>query len=131
MLASNHKSILKCFNEHLLEFLDDLIVCFPNDITLKTSKTYLEGIKKINPKAILIHWKYYVTEQYKNEIYNGNIDYFLNKNYEEDVTNTGEYSSSILNIIEKLRIPLLQLTNKNKEKAKKYILNLVKLSELY
>ena len=124
-------SILKVFNKHLLEFITDLISIFPEDSTLKTVKTYIEGIKKVNPKSILIGWKYYVTNKYKADIYKGNIDYFLKKDYLEDMGDVPDDANYYLEMIEKLRKPLIQLSDKNKIKAKKYLLNLTKLSELY
>ena len=124
-------SILKAFNKHLLEFIIDLISIFPKDSTLKTVKTYLEGMKKVNPKSILIGWKYYVTDKYKKDIYNGNIDYFLKKDYQEDMSDVPEDANYYLEMVEKLRKPLIQLSEQNKKKAKKYLLNLTKLSELY
>jgi len=129
--AKPNSSILKAFNKHLGEFVTDLISIFPEDNTLKTIKTYLDGLRKVNPRAILVGWKYYVTEKYKTDIYNGNIDYFLQKDYQADVGETPEDASYYLEIIEKLRKPLSQLSDKNKAKAQKYLSNLTKLSELY
>lgn len=129
--VKSNRSILKAFNKHLGEFVIDLISIFPEDNTLKTIKTYLDGLRKVNPKAILVGWKYYVTEKYKTDIYKGNIDYFLKKDYQVDVEESPDDASYYLDIIEKLRKPLLQLSEKNKEKAQKYLSNLTKLSELY
>ena len=42
-------SILKVFISQLLEFLNDLILLFPNDINLKTSKKAVLTLQKINP----------------------------------------------------------------------------------
>ena len=123
-------SILKAFNNHLLEFIIDLISIFPNDVTLKTIKISVETLKKVNPRAILVGWQFYVAKKYKVAIYNGNIDYFLKKDYQDDLENDID-ASYYLDIIEKLRKPLSELSEKNKEKAKEYLTNLTKLSELY
>ena len=127
----SNRSILSAFYKHLLEFVTDLITIFPEDATLKTFKTYLEGLRKINPKSVLVGWKYYVTDKYKADIYNGNIDFFLNKDYQEDLGDIPEDTTYYLDIIEKIRKPLLQLSLENKKKATKYLSNLTKLSELY
>ena len=50
-------SILKAFNNHLTEFIDDLIVVFPDNLDIKTGKTFVEGLKKINPKRLPMIWK--------------------------------------------------------------------------
>ena len=123
-------SILKAFNNHLGEFIDDLILLFPNDIDLKATKTVFQGLRKVNPKSLLIIWKYYVTDKYKTEVYQGNIDFFLTKDYNKDMDDV-EDKGEALKTIERLRGPLSKMGNKNLEKAKKYLLNLTKLSELY
>ena len=35
-------SILKAFNNHLIEFIDDLIIIFPEDLDIRTSKTFIK-----------------------------------------------------------------------------------------
>ena len=125
-----YMSILKAFCNHLFEFLDDIISLFPNDYDLKTSRKVLYQLRKFNPKSLLVNWKYYVTNPYKEQIYNENIDFFLEKDYKKDIVDVedGQY---ILDVIERLRNPLQELDKDNKQKATKYILNLTKLSELY
>ena len=61
-------SILKVFNEQLLEFVDDLLRLFPTDPDLKASRVAVRALKKVNPKALLVNWQYYVTNKYKDEI---------------------------------------------------------------
>ena len=95
-------SILKAFNNHLGEFIDDLILLFPNDIDLKATKKVFQGLRKVNPKSLLINWKYYVTDKYKAEVYQGNIDFFLTKDYNndmEDVEDKGEALKTIERLI--------------------------------
>ena len=88
-------------------------------------------LKKVNPKSILVGWKYYVTKKYKQEIYSGNINYFLQKNYQDDLGDIPTDMEYYMDIIERLREPLSQLSDTNKKKATKYLQNLTKLSELY
>ena len=37
---------LKSFNNHLIEFIDDLIKIYPEDLDLKTSKTFISELLK-------------------------------------------------------------------------------------
>ena len=39
-------TLLKAFNNHLIEFIEDLIKIYPEDLDLKTSKTFISGIIK-------------------------------------------------------------------------------------
>ena len=123
-------SILKVFNTQLSEFWDDLITLFPNDIDLKASRVAVNTLKKINPKSLLTNWKYYVTDKYKKQIMEGDIDFFLTKNYDNDM-NDVEDKGAAMEAINRLKPALAKIGETNKLKASKYLMNLTKLSELY
>jgi len=123
-------SILKVFNTQLSEFLADLIILFPNDIDLKASRTAVNALKKVNPKSLLINWKYYVTDKYQKQIMEGDIDFFLTKNYENDMTDI-EDKGAAMEAINRLKPALAKIGEENKRKASKYLINLTKLSVLY
>ena len=122
--------ILKIFNSQLLEFIDDLLGLFPKDVDLRASKNAILLLKKVNPKALLINWKFYVTKKYKKEIEAGNIDFFLTIEYNDDMVDI-EDKDAALKSIERLRPALKKLGEGDKAKASKYLKNLTKLSELY
>jgi len=122
--------ILKAFNEHLLEFINDIIRVFPENRSLKVTKTALETWKRLNPKSIIEIWKTCITDKYKTEIASGNYNFFMKKDYKEDIFGC-ENMSDILGSIEQLRTPIRLMGDVNQKKAIKYIQNLTKLSELY
>ena len=68
---NNKSSLLKVFNTHLLEFIDDVISIFPDNLDLKTGKTFIEGLKKVNPKALIQVWKSSIVNPYRNFILQG------------------------------------------------------------
>ena len=37
-------SLLKAFNNHFLEFIEDVIKIFPENLDIMTAKTFLEGM---------------------------------------------------------------------------------------
>jgi len=125
-------NILKAFNNHLLEFVDDLISVFPDDIDLKAMQVFLCNYKKINPKSIIGLWKYYVSDKYRNEINKGDLTFFLNKDYSEDIIDVNwDTVENISVIVEKIRMYVKKLNDDNRQKALKYLQNLIKLSDLY
>ena len=121
------KTILKGFNNHFLEFGDDLITIFPNDYDLKTAYTFIEGLKKINPKIIIDVWYNWILKHYKVEIEEGDFTFFENKDYSYDI---GE-NSKLLKAVENFKNKCVKLDRKNKEKSMKYVQNLSKLCEIY
>ena len=123
---NNHlMNISKVFNEHLLEFLDDVISILPDNLDIKTAKSFVEGLKKVNPKKIIISWYSYITIPYQNMIEAGDYDFFEKKNYDNEVYS--EYIKAVDNIKKSVKL----LNKENKEKAMKYVQNLTKLSLIY
>ena len=123
-------SILKAFNEHLLDFINDIISVFPNNRNLKVTKTALQTWKRINPKSIIEIWKSSITDKYKMQIEKGDYRFFIEKNYAEDISGC-DNPSEILSSIEELRKPISEMSKESQNKAIKYIQNLTKLSQLY
>ena len=67
---------------------------------------------------------------YSSEIENGNIDFFINKDYKKDIGNMAD-SEYILKKIDLLREPVKNMQKSDQEKVIKYIQNLSKLCEVY
>jgi len=123
-------NILTAFNAHFIEFVNDICVVFPENKDLLTAKNSLIAIKKANPKMIIKIWSTLVVGKYKSEIENGDISFFIEKDYSNDLAGTNNFES-IQNSIDGLRTPIKNMTIEDQTKAMKYIQNLTKLSFLY
>ena len=121
-------NLVKVFNDHLIEFLDDVIRIFPDNPDLKAGRTFISGLKKVNPRKIIEVWKTFVNDMYLDEINNGNLEFFIGKDYTHDVR---YMSPNVLQIIENIKLPLKQTQNENKKKTIKYVQNLCKICDLY
>lgn len=135
-MASNQQ-ILKTFLDQFDQFLEDIVGVFPDDKELVSGKMYFEGLRKINPRVIITYWKYLVADKYDDNVETENIDFFINKNYHEDIETIakarnwdGDYSY-INNKIEAIRDQIVKLSDTNKRVTMKYIINLTRLSKLY
>lgn len=123
-------SVLSAFNNHLLEFLDDVSTIFPEDKDIKKAKSALEMLKKANPRAIILIWKSHITNRYGKSIDEGDISFFINKDYSFDVQGA-DGASKILDAVNRLRDPVKNMGVENQQKTMKYIQNLTKLSRMY
>jgi hypothetical protein len=123
-------AILKGFNGQFEEFLEDVTILFPNNNDIKTTKTALTMLRRANPKMIISIWYRYVCEKYEKEIADENIDYFLNKDYSDDLDKNPN-ASQVLEGIDKIRRPLRDLNSENKQKCLQYLKNLNQLSKIY
>ena len=127
---SDKSSILRAFNTHFFDFIDDLISIFPTNNDLLIAKTTFDTIKKANPVTIVKAWNKFVYIPYQNVIDAGDISFFFDKDYREDLS-TVSNSNKILNMIDTFRTPIKEMGDVNKEHATKYIQNLSKLSMMY
>jgi len=123
-------TVLKTFNIQFFSFLDDIIKVFPDKDDLKIGKKSFETIKRANPTIIIKIWFSQVYSVYKESIDNGDVEYFIQKDYQADLqglANNGE----VLRIINTLREPIGEMDDLNKQHTVKYLQILSKLSELY
>jgi len=122
-------NILTAFNDHFLEFINDVQSVFPNDPDILSAKNALTMIRKANPKMIVKIWKTLIADKYKNQIDSNDISFFLEKDYSSDVS-TSNNSDKIMEAIDRLREPIRNMGPDNQSKVMKYIQNLTKLSQL-
>ena len=73
-------------------------------------------------------WKTQVADKYEERILAGDIDYFLNKDYTQEISS---YTPTIDQSIQDLRKAIQTMSEENKKKSIQYIQNLCKLSKLY
>jgi hypothetical protein len=122
-------NILAAFNDHFLEFLNDVQNVFPEDPDILTAKNALTAIRKANPKMIVKIWRAFIADKYRDKITAGDIGFFLDKDYASDVS-ASQNSDKIMETINRLREPIRNMRPDNQAKSMKYIQNLTKLSEL-
>jgi hypothetical protein len=122
-------NILTAFNDHFLEFLNDVQGVFPEDPDILAAKNALTAIRKANPKMIVKIWKAFIADKYRSQIAAGDIGFFINKDYSSDVSNSSS-SDKIMESIDRLREPIKNMGPENQAKVMKYIQNLTKLSEM-
>jgi hypothetical protein len=113
-----------------MEFLNDIQTVFPEDPDILLAKNALIAIRKANPKMIIKIWRLFIADKYKNQIDSNDISFFLEKDYSSDISGS-EYSSKIMEAIDRLRQPIKNMSTENQSKSMKYIQNLTKLCYIY
>jgi hypothetical protein len=124
------QQVLKVFNDHFIEFIDDIIRVFPTDVDLNTVKNYFLLIRKTNPKLIITVFHEHVYLKYNEQIQNNNIQFFIDKDYKDDLSEN-KHSDKIIESINRLRNPIRLMNEEDKMKTVKYLQNLCKLSNSY
>ena len=123
-------SIIKAFTTHFKEFMNDIQLVFPRDPKIRTTKFFFSSLIAVNPKSVIVGWKECVNDVYEEEILQGDVDFFLNKDYAKDLAGAKE-ETNILQSIELFRHKIKNMGNENKNKSMKYMQNLTKLCKLY
>ncbi len=125
-----NSQILKGFNDHFMEMVEDIERVFPDDTDISTVKNSFTELRKANPKMVIKVYKEQILDLYRTQIESGNIDFFIDKDYKKDIGNIQD-SEYILNKINILRDPVRDMEKEDQNKVIKYIQNLSKLCDAY
>lgn len=126
-MSSNNTNLLTIFNDHFVEFISDIQSVFPEDADILAAKNSLIAIRKANPKLIVKIWIKFVVTPYQEQILAGDVNFFIDKDYSNDLTKTGN-SDQIMQSIDRLREPVKNMNPENQKKTMKYIQNLSKIA---
>lgn len=130
-MSTNKSLLLKSFYKQLFDFLDDIISIMPDNHELVKSKVYFTTLKQANPTLIIKIWYQYILLPYRELIEGGNVDFFLDKDYTDDLQYI-PYAADVLRIIDtSIRNPIKGMNVENKEKCGKYIQIISRISEVY
>ena len=99
-------AVLRGFNDHFVEFIDDVQRLFPEDRDVRTAHTALVGARKANPIIICKIWQKVVLRQNRAEIESGDLDHFARKDYSRNFPRSMTW---IVARIDNFRRPLVEL----------------------
>tara|TARA_B100002051_G_C16439406_1_gene488178 strand:+ start:263 stop:658 length:396 start_codon:yes stop_codon:yes gene_type:complete len=124
--------ILRAFNDHFQEFMDDVLRVFPNDRELRTVANALGSMRKANPKLMHGVFLERIVRPYRSAIDKGDPNFFVDKNWTDDVSDNQLASKGVvLNKIERMRGSVKRMRGEDQRKSMRYIQNLAKIAELY
>lgn len=127
---ANKSALLRTFNDKFFEFIDSIIHVMPENEEIHLAKEIFLYFKRLNPTIIIKIWCPCIYNPYKTQIDKGDIEFFLNKNYNEDLDHLPN-TKDIINIVDKIRVPIRQMNETNKIASMEFIQKLCKLSLLY
>lgn len=122
-------SLVSAFNTHFMELVDDICGVFPDDVDILSAKNSFIAVKKMNPKLLVRSWDMFVVSKYQQKIESGDISFFLDKDYGDDLIDNPN-SKKIIESIDRLRAPIKSMSEENQTKILKYLQNLCKLTLL-
>ena len=126
-------TLITAFNDHFMEFVNDIHEVFPNDVDILSAKNSFSMVRKMNPKILIKSWDSLVVGKYQSAIEAGDLSFFMNKDYTRDLQDVPNNPNAerIVSAIDRLRTPIKSMSPDNQAKIMKYIQNLTKISNLY
>ena len=125
---SDKSIVMKAFLNQFTDFVEDIQSVFPDDADIDSAKTALFLIKKTNPRILMNAWVTCIVEPYNDKIEKGDIGFFLDKDYTQDLEYMG---NAVMQKVDALRGPVREMGAENQAKSMKYIQNLTKLAKLH
>lgn len=132
MSEIDRSTIIRAFNDHLFEFLEDVLKLLPGNRSMISAIRSFQTATSFNKSIIIKCWYKYVYLKYSDIIEKGDITFFFEKDYSEDLTNLSN-PDKVNEIIDSIRTPVKEICENpvNKEHALTYIQNLSRLSVAY
>jgi hypothetical protein len=124
-------TIQRAFNTLLMDFFKDIQSIYPDNTEISFAADSFEALKRMNPSIIIRAWYSYAYLPYASYIDGGDLDFFLNKDYSEDIDTKSGKKDDFLKMIDKVRKPLSEMDDVNREHTKEYLRKLNKLSQLW
>lgn len=127
---SNNLLVIQAFFKHFDEFMQDILRVYPENKKYLKLKMYFDGVKKANPRILIMAWKTMITDLYREQIEKGDVEFFMDKDYSTDVDWVNRKHKPE-DSIEELRASVRQMSDENKNNAMRYVQNLTKIGDLY
>ena len=128
-MSSKTPTFVSAFNEQLIQFMNDVLIIYPNDVIITSMKNYFITGKKLNPVLFINAWYIYILP-YQINIEQGDIGFFINKDYSQDLQNM-EGLNKINGYIDQIREKITLMTLENQTKSMSYVQLLTRLSIAY
>jgi hypothetical protein len=110
--------------------IEDIRTVFPEDPDILSAKSTMSLARSMNPRLIIEFWNGYIMKKYLSEIEAGDLEFFISKDYTEDLKNMPN-AAKITQSIDRLRKPIKNMNEDDKKKVLVYIQNLTKLATMY
>jgi hypothetical protein len=110
--------------------VDRIISLFPNNTELRVARKSFETFKTMNVSIIIKVWYQQVYVPYSQQIMLGDLTYFLEKDYQDDLSALSNVSE-IMHTIDSFRHKIRDMNSEDKDVMLNYLQKLTILSNQY
>lgn len=122
--------LLNSFNNSFTDFINDISQLYPLNNDIKKSLKSIELINRLTPNLVIKIWYSNIYKPYQHFIDIGDITFFIDKDYNEDV-DTLSNSRDVIEMINKIRQPIRSMSDTNRSHTMEHIQLLSNLSSMY
>jgi len=119
----NKNTCVKSFASKFDEFCKYLLKIVPNNPDVMAFNTGIMLIRRSNPLLLLQSWCANVFGKYADQISEGNLTYFLEKDYKDDLQEV-QHTEQVLEGIDRIRKPIASLAGEELDEVVKFLQNL-------
>ena len=125
-------SAVQFFNNSMDQFLAEMVAILPADENIALAKNAVLAARKANPKLLVKMWRQLVVGPYEDRIVAGDIQFFLDRDYTEDIQKLGDDSKleKAIVIIQSIKDAIASLSCEQTRGAVAHIQRLTALSKL-
>jgi lipopolysaccharide biosynthesis regulator YciM len=116
---------MQAFNAQLFQFMDHLLVLFPQNLSLKKGIKSLDAIKRMNPTLIIKVWYNQIYLIHRKQIEEYDVNFFLN-----DFTEI-QSGKEIMLILDSLKQSIDVIGQAEKQSVVEQIYRISMLSKMY
>lgn len=124
------RQVMKAFNDHFIEFFEDVERVFPMNTEITSAKRAIITFRKLNPLLLITVFYKSVGQIYRQHIDEGNLNFFVEKDYTKEVKSL-KNSDRLIQKINALREPVNNMCDSDQKKVITYLNNLVYLADLF
>lgn len=122
-------SLVANFCALLTELIADMSRVYPEEADIVTFGEFVAQARKTNPRLLVTAFDECVRIPYGGKILEGDIEFFLNKDYKKDIG--GAASTDMVGKIEGFKASVRRLRPTDIQAVTRYMQGLVKLSEAF
>ena len=130
IMPSSNVTVHSIFNGHFFEFLEYISAVHPSNLDILNAIDSFRFFRKQNPTILMKAWFNYVFIPYKDVIDRGDFSFFCDKDYAGDLAVLGSSNKNIIEIIDRIREPIRNMTPEQQTRAVRFLQTLTSISQM-
>jgi hypothetical protein len=130
MTDTNKQTLMRAFNSHFADFIDDVLSVFPDNTELQSAKTSFGAARAANPSLVVRAWHKCVFLPHEEAIVAGDISFFVDPARSPNLSGF-QNPDAVSKIVDRFRGPVSQMSEESRSNVMAYIQVLSQVAAAY